>query len=261
MDKKFTLGILGILGFIIFPVKVILELVNSSLVRTTTFALIFSACVFLAMLFSAFLYEKKEKEYLFRNMPLTVISAACCFLYLWSSFCYFRNPAPSDSKVKYFLVAIFFALSSLFFLFVFCAHFRNKNMFKKAQIIVYMPFFAYLLSLMLFFSFEIGRPDAYNILAQSLTLLFFVYYSNFYVRCYDKNFKRRCFVFGIPAVFVTLCYSVPNLIRNFEGFNSLNTVLQITYIATSAYIFTFLASDLKNLKNLQNSDRLDSKAA
>ncbi len=253
MDKKVTLLVLGILGFVIFPVKMIMELIDYSSVRTTFFACIFSACVFLSMIFSAFLYEKKESEYSFKNMPLSVISAVCCFFYLWSSFCHFQSQAPSDSKVQYFFVAVFYALSSLFFIFAFCAHFKGENLFKKVQFIVYMPFFAYLVSLMLFFSFELGKPDAYNVLAQSLTLMFFVYYSNFYVRCSNKNFKRRSFIFGIPAVTVNLCYAVPNLIKNFNSLGSPESVLQMTYIATSVYIFAFLISDLKQQNCLQTS--------
>ena len=245
MDKKVTLMVLGILGFVIFPVKMIMELIDYSSVRTTAFACVFSACVFLTMIFSAFLYEKKERECSFKNMPLAVVSAVCCLLYLWSAFCYFKSQAPSDSKVKYFLMTVFCALSSLFFVFVFYAHLKGENLFKKAQIIVYMPFFAYLISLMLFFSFELGKPDAYNVLAQSLTLMFFVYYSNFYVRCSNKNFKRRSFIFGIPAVAVNLCYAVPQLIKGFNSFGTLNNVLQMTYVATSVYIFVFLFSDLK----------------
>lgn len=245
MDKKVILAILGVLGFIIFPVKIIIEFMNYSWARSTTFACIFSACVFLTMIFSLFLCDKKSKEYSIKNMSLALTSAICGLLYLWSFFCYFKNPAPSDAKFRYSLMTVLFVLSSLFFVFVFFAHFQGKNLFKKVQFIVYAPSFAYLVSLMLFFSFEMGKPDAYNILAQFLTLMFFVYYSNFYVRCFNKNFKKRCFAFGIPAVVVTLCYSVPNLIRNFDSFDSLNTALQMTYIATSFYIFTFLVSDLK----------------
>jgi hypothetical protein len=99
---------------------------------------------------------------------------------------------------------------------------------------------------MLFFSFELGKPDAYNVLAQSLTLMFFVYYSNFYVRCSNKNFERRSFIFGMPAVAVNFCYAVPQLIKGLNSsFGELNNVLQMTYVATSVYIFVFLASDLK----------------
>lgn len=223
-----------------------MEFVNYYWVRSTAFACVFSVCVFCSMIFSAVLFHgRKEKSFIQKNLSLAVSGLVCGCLYLWSSFCYFGAQAPSDAKVQYFLMSVFCAVLSLFFLFAFFAHIRGKNLFERFQVLVYAPSIVYLLSLMLFLSFEIGKPDAYNVLAQALTLMFFVYHSNFYVKCSNKNFERRVFVFGVPAASVTLCYALPALIKHLGEFNSLSMVSPLTYIATSAYICIFLTSNMR----------------
>lgn len=242
MNKKIVLTILGILGFIAFPVKLILEFVNPGSISTVPFAVLFTSCVFFMMIFSSKLPEERVQSFQ-KNLPMSVVSAICSLGYACGALAYFKNPAPSDCKTQCFFLATLCTLSCLFFIFVFYSHFSGNNPFKKLQLLVFAPVATYLVSLTLFFSFEIKNLSPYNVAAQSLTLMFFVYYSHFYVKCSNKNFRRRAFIFGIPAIILTWGYSIPQLALNPLG--SLEGMTSIMYILNSLYIFAFLASDLK----------------
>lgn len=243
LEKKSIFLILGILGVITLPVKIIMQYINFNSVRSTVFAIIFSACILAMMLLSSQLSKNSKVDYSFRNMPLTAVSAICSVMSLWTSISYFNGTPPSDAKVRYLFVAIFCALLSLFFALVCCSHYSGKNAFRVLQILIFTPVIMYILSLTLFFSFELTDYSAYNVLAQSLTLLFFVYYSHFYVKCSEKNFRKRCLAFGIPAVVVNLCHFIPTAISSSIG--SPTSTFSILSISISAYILLFLVNDIK----------------
>ena len=243
LDKKIIMIILGILGIVTLPVKIILEFINPNYVRSTVFAVIFSVCVFLMMILSSRLAKHEQNNSPMKNMPLAIVSFLCSCSHIWGFISYFKGPAPDDNKFQYFFLSILSILSSLFFLFVSYSHYSGKNLFKKFQILLFCPILFYLVSLTVFFSFEIGTPSAYNVAGQSLILMFLVYYSNYYVTCSKKVLKQRSFVFGIPAAIVSASYSIPALCLN--SFGSINSVTSIVYLMTAVYISLFLASRLK----------------
>lgn len=254
MEKKFILSILVVLGIIALPVKIIMQYINFNSVRSTAFAIIFSTCIFAMMILSSQLSNSPKVNYSFKNLPLFSLSAICSAMSIWTSISYFNGTPPSDAKVRYLFLAIFCAISALFFALVCYSHFSGKNAFKVLQILIFAPVVMYVLSLTLFFSFELEDYSAYNVLAQSLTLLFFVYYSHFYVKCSEKNFKKRCLAFGIPAVTVNLCHFIPNVISSSLG-SPANT-FSLLSISISAYILLFLANDIR----LSDSDMENKKA-
>ena len=242
MDKKFLIMVLGVLGIVTFPVKVIMQFVSSGSEKSTLFAVIFSLCVFAMMFFGSKLADHSKVNYSFKNFLLSGLSAACGLACVYNVFANSNNQPPSDAKFQYLFLSVFSALSAAFFVFVAFSHFSGKNSFRTIQFLVFAPVIMYIASLTCFFSFE-REHNAYDLLAQCLTLLFFVYYSHFYVKCSNKNFRKRCLAFGIPGVSVNLCYFIPTVIS--EPVGTMSHAFSVMSILISAYICAFLVSDFR----------------
>ena len=242
MDKKILIMLLGMLGIVTFPVKIIMQFVSSGSEKSTVFAVIFSFCVFAMMFFSSKLADHSKVNYSFKNFMLSGLSIGCALSCIYTVWANSKTPAPSDAKFQYLFLSIFSAVSAVFFLFVAYSHFSGKNAFRTIQFLVFAPVIMYIASLTCFFSFEIEH-NAYDLLGQCLTLLFFVYYSHFYVKCSNKNFRKRCLAFGIPGICVNLCYFIPTVFS--EPVGSLSYAFSIMSILISAYIGIFLVSDVR----------------
>ena len=247
--------VIGMLGLVTFPLKIIMQFVKPGSEKSTAFAVIFSACVFGMMLLASRLTNHSKVNYSFKNFLLAGLSGICGLACAWNGIVHFNGPAPSDSKFKFLFFSVFSLLAAVFFAFVSYSHLSGKNAFKTIQVLVFAPVIMYIMSLTLFLSFELGEPSAYNVLAQCLSLLFFVYYSHFYVKCSEKNFRRRCLAFGIPSVFVNLCYFLPVVFST--SFGSMDNVFSVMSLAISIYICLFLLSDFKlsseKFEKIQNS--------
>ena len=243
--------VIGMLGLVTFPLKIIMQFVKPGSEKSTAFAVIFSACVFGMMLLASRLTNHSKVNYSFKNFLLAGLRGICGLACAWNGIVHFNGPAPSDSKFKFLFFSVFSLLAALFFAFVSYSHLSGKNAFKTVQILVFAPVIMYIMSLTLFLSFELGEPSAYNVLAQCLSLLFFVYYSHFYVKCSNKNFKKRCLAFGIPAVTVNLCHFIPTAVSSSLG--SPTSTFSFLSVSISAYILLFLINDVKlSDDNLEN---------
>ena len=245
MNRKTIIIILLALGIITCPVKIVMEIMNPGSVRSMMFAIIFAVCVFLMSIFSSGLAKYDNKEYSFKNPILAIFSGLSAAALLAYSAVLFNSSAPSDASFQYFGLSCCSVLSALFFGGVSYSHMTGKNFFRKLHFMLFFPIVMYVISLTLFFSFELDDPNAYNILSQALMLMFFVYYSNFYVKYSNKNYVKRCFAFGVPATLVSLCYSAPMLARDIT--NSTNCISSLTPIALSVYVFLFLMSRIKSI--------------
>ena len=235
MSKKIVYALLALFAVTILPVKIFLSFYNIEALKSPAFALTFITVIFLIMFFAS--RSKSDLAHFVTSPILALSSLLCFFSCLWTCTSYFKGPAPDDLKVQYFFMSFISALSAFFFLFVAISHFSGKNMFKKFQILIFAPSLKYLLSLTLFFSFDVGTPDVFNVASQSFLLMFFVYYTQNYVECVKKTPKRSA-VFGIPAILVTLSYTMHSIFSS--HFNSLQFVTSVMYLVTSIYIALFL---------------------
>ena len=243
MEKGAIVSALVFLGIVTLPVKIVMEFVNPGLLKSTVFAAVFGICILLMAIFSSKLVLKNDIKYSSKNVVLAFLSAVCCLGILWSAIAHFSVPSPSDVQFQYWLFNFFCLLSSLFFAGVSYSHLSGNNVFRKMQFIVFSPILMYITSLTVFFTFEFDDPSAYEVLGQSLMLLFFVYYSHFYIKLSEKNYLKRCFAFGVPAVVVNLCHYIPRLVTNPVG--SVNSVSSISSILICAYVSLFLVSEMK----------------
>ena len=239
MEKKSICTMFFVLGLLLFPGKLAIELMNPVMIKALWFVLSYVFVLFIMMVISS---KKRLVPKSFRpskNIILSSISLLCSGTCAWSAYAYFQSVKPKDLKVQYSLLMIFCALSSLFFIFVSKAHLSGENAFKGFQPLLFALPIMYLFLISVFFSCEIGKHDMYDFFSKALTLLFFVYYSQNYISFKDIEYKRnRIVTFGLPASLVTFGYFFSHM--NSFPFGSEIYVSNIMNVSISLYIISFL---------------------
>ena len=245
MDKKLTYVMFAIIGAVIFPVKLMVELINPQMVKTTWFMVFYAVFVFLMMVVSSKSKAMIEEKPVPKNILLAFISFLCALGCGWASYYYFTSEKPKDLKVQYTLLSVFCALSVLFFFYVCYSHVSGNNPFKNIQVLLFSAPIMYLSLLAVFFSYEIGKHDVYNVVSKGLTVLFFVYYSQNYVSIPDIGYKRkRMITFGLPASLISFGYFIPYIKSYSPCCRSDNVIFasNIMHLLISFYILAFLVT-------------------
>ena len=250
MEKKIIYTIFTVLSLFMFPVKLVAEIMNPSVVKALWFLLSYVVTAFIMMVVSSKARLVPKEFHPGKNMILSLISLLSCGGCAWGAFAYFKAVKPKDLKVQYFLLMVFCALSALFFIYVFKAHLSDENPFKGFQLLLFAVPIMYLCSLTTFFSCEINK-DMYDFFAKALSLLFFVYYSQNYISFKDISYKRnRMVTFGLPASLVTFGYSLSHM-QSFQPHSEMY-VSRVMHALISLYIISFLFSGpLKSSNSLK----------
>ena len=239
MEKKSIYMMFFILGLLIFPGKLALELTNPVMIKALWFVISYVFVIFIMMVISSKKRLVPKSFHPTKNILLSSISLLCSGTCAWSAYAYFQSVKPKDLKVQYSLLMVFCALSALFFIFVSKAHLSGENSFKGFQLLLFALPAMYLFLISVFFSTEIGKHDMYDFFSKALTLLFFVYYTQNYVSFKDVEHKRnRMVTFGLPASLVTFGYFFSHI--NSFPFGSAIYVSNIMNVSISLYIISFL---------------------
>lgn len=251
MEKNLMYATFFIMGVVLFPVKMIVEFVNPQIVHSIWFISIYALSLFVMMVVSAKSKAMKEGAPVPKNQLLSFLSFLCVPGCAWSAYVYFISEKPKDLKVQYTMLSVFCAISALFFAYVCYAHISGKNPFKNLQMLLFAPPIMYLFSISVFFSYEIGKHDLYDLLFKSLALLFFVYYPQNYVEFSDIGHKRkRMITFGLPSALISFGYFFSHMskISLCSNFGVLDCASGIMHALISIYVLGFLlVGPLKNV--------------
>jgi hypothetical protein len=178
-----------------------------------------------------------------KNQLLGILSFCICGAFVWCAYAFKNDVAPDDLKKQYFVMFFISCLTAISFLVSSISHFLGKNFFKSMPILAFIPVIYFLISLTLFLSFDIGLPNAYNLTAQSLLTLFFVYYTQIFVNCVEKiNIPKRLVVFGFPAIFATLSFTIPTIFSS-TSLTSVSIATSVAHTFLIVYIFSFLVQN------------------
>lgn len=220
------------------------------LIAVTTMIVITALCIALS--------EKDVKIIRMRkNLPVGITALLSSALIAWSGVSYLIDATVYNSDRHPLIAAILSFLSAVTFAMIAFSFITGKNLFKKAQIMIFFPSVMLGLFMISFLSMSNNSPDPYNVLQNALFLLFLLYQSQVFITFVNRGTVKRLFLFGMPAIIASVMYNVPSLITDFGNgldFKYVSVSSCLSFLAISLYMI-FLFIECAN--QIQTPDQFD----
>jgi hypothetical protein len=239
------------MAFGVSSILLLIKFVFSFLKNGMEYNLVFGAVCLLSALgisISCFWISNEDLKSFYKfkkNLPMGSICALVCIAFALLAIAFWKDAAPADLKKQYPIMFFLSCVASLAFAFFSFSHFTGKNKFKFLQILIFAPAVYFIFSLTLFLSFDAGTPDPYNVIAQSFLSLFFVYYTQIFVKCSNKiNIPKRLVAFGLPSILALLSFAIPAIFSSRFSCFSVLSLAPLTHTLAIIYIALFLFEGL-----------------
>lgn len=193
-----------------------------------------------------FTKDFKQKFQIKKNIFLCLI---CILIFLDFNLCAFFYTGQTNLYATEYSeilqpigMAILSMLTSISFLIIGICHLLGKNIYKKLQVVVFLPAIWYVVVLINYSSASLDIKSIYDISTKSLILLFLVYFTHSFINfSNNKTSNKRIFYFGLPAIVSCLMYDLPKLIliQQFDSSNLINLYHFILNISICLYILIF----------------------
>ena len=194
----------------IVPIKIYSSLSQTGWERSILFAAVVTV---LLLMCGLPLYMDKnlpELPQIRKNYLLASLCVVIALSFLWGAVACVTDVKAYDRHPL--ILAILCLLSVITFIFMSICFFTGKNMFSKAQILIFPPVLWAGMLMVLFLSLSDNNIDPYNVLLKSCMLMFLLYHSQIFVTSTDRNTTRRMFMFGMPTILAAIMYNVPLII-------------------------------------------------
>jgi hypothetical protein len=246
--KKFF-GIFLCFLVVLLPIKIYCSFAGNGFERSEWFADICLSSLISIVFFSAKLdtHGKTEFPAFVRNLPLATLCMAIAAMFLWNAFLFFKVSPADDLTMQYKILSIMSLSSAATLILSAFSHLRGDNFFKKFQLAAFFPIIYFIISLICFLSLSV-KADAFDVAAQSFLALFFVYYSQIFIRCGKKiNVIKRVVVLSCCSLATCLmAYITPSVFTG--GFMAVAGSTAILYLFVSVYA-TLLTYECAKIEN------------
>jgi hypothetical protein len=252
--KKMPFLIFLIAGIILWPIKFVFSFTNNKMEYNIVFGFICLA-VLAIIIISCFYFDNGNFGNEFKSdLTLGTLCSGISASFIWCALSFLKDHAPEDIQGQYFIMFLLSCTVAISFFIISISHFTGKNKFKSMQLFIFAPAIYFLFSLTLFLSFDAGTPNPYNIIAQSFLALFFIYFTQFFLKCTKKiNIEKRLLALGLPSVLAAVSFTVPALFSN-PSANSVLTSTSVAHTLVAFYIITFLFKKVNVFKILSRRD-------
>lgn len=236
----------------IVPINLYYSIVGSGFEKSILF---FCTIAVVAAVFFVFSFLSKDKISYFRsnkNPYIGIISLIASVSFLWNALEYIVSDTSSDAFFQTLLMLILSVASAVTFVFVAFNYFLGKNMFKKAQILIFFPTLWFIIKMVSFLSISDDMPNQYNVALSTFMLLFLFNHTQIFVTSTDKNVTKRLFMFGLPAIDCSLMFCIPEIVKqmqNVETLNRLDLSMAITQLVLGVYTCFILIDIQKQIKS------------
>ncbi len=227
----------------IVPIRIFSSINNTGWDRNPIFAILTTILMLFCGVPLYFCKDLFNLPKIHRNIPLAITSVIISLSFLWCSAAYLTDIEFYQNQQHPLLMSLLCLATAVTFVFIAITYFRGKNMFRKPQMLIFMPILWCGMEMILFLSISNTNVDPYNVLLKSLLLLFLLYQSQIFVTSTDRNTTRRVFMLGMPAILAVIMYNVPLIVSLFQAsgdFSSVKAAICIAELFISAYIVLLL---------------------
>lgn len=231
--------------FTVVPTKLYSSIIQNGFDKSIIFFFIVSL-VFIAFLISTIMCKDKILSFKsYKNPYIGVTSLILSSSFFFNAVSYIIYESNSRSFFQSLAMFILSILSGITFILISLNYFLGKNMFTKAQFMIFSPVLWFIANTISFLSISDDTPDQYNVALNSFMLLFFLYHTQVFVTSIDRNIVKRLFAFGLPAITCSIIYCIPQIIyhlKNVETLASVSFSILITQFIIGIYICFFMIS-------------------
>lgn len=236
----------------IVPFKLYSTIAKTGMEKSLGFSVIITA-ILIALELLVFFSKEDIRSFKSQKNFFTAICAAIISLcFLWSGISYLGDHSNYDFKLQPLIMFVLSVLSFITFIMVSLNFFIGKNMFKKAQVMVFFPALWFGVEMIAFLSISNSSPDPYNVALKSFMVLFTFYHTQLFVTATDKNILKRLFAFGIPSIVLAIMYNIPVLIQAISDPQSLG-MRTISSASMELILAIYITSILIGVYNQESS--------
>lgn len=235
------------------PIKLYSSIVGTGFEKSIIF---FSLNAITLGAFFLFSFLSKDKISCFRSVKnpyIGIISLIASGVFIWNAMG-LVSPSP-DTFFQNLLMLVFSIASAVTFLFIALNYFLGRNMFTKAQILIFFPTLWFIIKMVSFLSISDDMPDQYDVSLNAFMLLFLLNHTQLFVTSTDKNITKRLFMSGLPAVACSVMFCVPEIIHQMqttETINHLELSTLVTQLVLGVYT-CFVLIDIQKQIDLNKS--------
>ncbi len=248
-----------ILILVLAPLKVISEFLNIKFVESQVYSLIF---LFVILCIVSIISREKDSTNGLKNLEINkniylgITSLLVSMSFFWCISVYYSDTSQYDFEWQPVAMAILSILSCISFLIMSVVFFTGKNIFTKVPFFLFCPIFWFTLDMILFLSIQNDNNNVYDICLTGFLALFFVYYTQVFATCSDRNIVKTILSIGISCIALNITKAFPVFIKYIQDSRSVKDV----YLATCTmetlviiFIITLIVEVNSQIKNSRNN--------
>lgn len=263
--KNIWRTLVAILILVLAPVKVISEFLNIKFVESQVYSLIFLfviLCIVLVISREKFSVNGLKNLEINKNIYLGITSLLVSMSFFWCISVYYNDTSQYDFEWQPVAMAILSILSCISFLIMSIVFFTGKNVFAKVPFFLFCPIFWFTLDMILFLSIQNDNNNVYDICLTGFLALFFVYYTQVFATCSERNIVKTILAIGVPCIALNMTKAFPIFVKYIQDSRSVKDVSLATCTMETLVIIFIIAlivevnSQVKNAKNNVNNTQI-----
>jgi hypothetical protein len=195
------------------PLEICAVFFTMAFVESLAFLIALGVAIVAIMLFICFTKINIRNIDVKQNFGLGLLSLLIAGAFMWCMYAYFNDTSKYDFELQPFLMSVFSALSCVTFVLAAATFFSGRNILGKVSFFIFCPILWFALKMLLFLSIYNTSADVYEVALAALITFFLVYHTQVFSTSSDSNIVKLMFLFGTPAIILSLIKCVPVIIK------------------------------------------------